>query len=92
MFEKGFSLTAILSIGGRRTGGRGDVGVATGRGISKFACRRTQIFLKKVAKAAELIFAGAVDLKKMCVEVRRLTLLCCREKKFKKVFLTSFQT
>ena len=62
-------------------GGGEGVGVAADHRISKFACRRTHIFLKKVPKAAELIFARAVDFEKMYVEVRRLTLLCRRRNK-----------
>ena len=49
-------------------------------------------FYKAVPKAADFLFAGAVDLWKMYVEVRRLTLFSRNKKKEKKVFLTSFQT
>ena len=40
-------------------------------------------FYETVPKATDLIFGGAVDLQKMYVEVRRLTLLC-RKKNQKK--------
>ena len=60
-------------------GGGGDLGVATDRRINKFACCRTQILFKKSAEGHRInICRGRGDLKKMYVEVRRLTLLCRR--------------
>ena len=50
-------------------------------------------FLNKVLKAAELMFAGTVDLYKICVKVCRLTLLYRRKNKSnQKVSLKPFQT
>ena len=41
-------------------------------------------FNKTMPKAADLIFAEAVDLQKVYVKVRRLTLLCRRKRKSKR--------
>ena len=38
-------------------------------------------FYKTVPKAADLVFAGAVDLQKIDAKIRRLTLLCRRRKR-----------
>ena len=52
--------TKVYNIKWKKMGG--GVGVAADRRISKFDCRRTQIFLKKVLTVAELIFVGDLDL------------------------------